>query len=193
MELVALVAIAVVILAVIGVIIENKKMDAKAAAYSDSINEVKRSLLTGSDRASMPILNPSEYGYRVVGKENLLAVQDDATRMEMKSTGRYRTGGASLSIPVVKGVRYRIGSGTIRGEKEWQATGHGRLIVTDKALSFESSEKNERITWTQISDVEVLMDGFRIAKRTGPPRTYTVARPDPKFAAVVEVMLSRVE
>jgi hypothetical protein len=113
--------------------------------------------------------------------------------MEMKSSGRYRTGGASVSIPIMKGVRYRVGSGSIRTEKTLQATDHGRLLVTDKAIVFEGGGRNERITWVQVADVELMLDGFRIAKRSGPPRLYRVGAPDPKFAAVVEVMLARTD
>jgi hypothetical protein len=109
--------------------------------------------------------------------------------MEMRSTGRFRTGGASISIPIVKGVRYRIGSGTIRTQKEWQATAQGRLLVTDRALVFEGGDKNERVTWTQVANVELLIDGLIIHKRSGSPRTYVTVSPDPRFSAVVELML----
>jgi hypothetical protein len=160
-------------------------------AYSTEIETFKQGLLTSTSTASLPVLQAADHGYRPVANENLLAVQDGATRMEMRSTGRYKTGGASVSIPIMKGVRYRVGSGTIRTEKSWQATAHGRLLVTDKAIVFEGGAKNERITWTQVANVELLLDGFTIAKRSGPPRTYQVDSPDPKFAAVVELMLAR--
>ncbi|WP_322892445.1 MULTISPECIES: hypothetical protein [unclassified Yoonia] len=92
-----------------------------------------------------------------------------------------------------KTAQHRVGSGSIRTEKSWQATARGRLLVTDKAVVFEGGERNERITWTQVANVELLIDGFTIAKRSGPPRTYQVNNPDPKFAAVLELMLSRTE
>lgn len=194
MEWVFIIGAAFIALVVFGVKAENMKNKIKEEqgnAYSAEIEAAKQSLLTSSETASMPVLSAADYRYRPVAKENLLVVQDDATRMEMKSTGRYKTGGTSVSIPIVKGVRYRVGSGSIRTERAWQATAHGRLIVTDKAVVFEGGEKNERITWTQVADVELLIDGFTISKRSGPPRTYQVASPDPKFAAVVELMLSR--
>lgn len=172
---------------------KTKAEDKQAAEYSDAIETERQKMIAGEGQASLPVLDPASEGYRPVGKENLLAVQEDATRMEMKSTGRYRTGGASVSIPIVKGVRYRVGSGTIRGEKTWQATDNGRLLVTDKAVVFEGGAKNERITWTQVANIELLRDGFSIFKRSGPPRTYAVASPNPKFAAVIELMLSRTE
>ncbi len=159
--------------------------------YNQAIESQRQKMLNGDSEASIPVLDANEEGYRRVAKESLLAIQNDATRMEMKSNGRYRTGGVSVSVPIVKGVRFRVGSGSIKGEKSWQATDNGRLLVTDKAVVFEGSAKNERITWTQVADIELLMDGFSISKRTGPPRTYEVTNPDPKFAAILDLMLSR--
>lgn len=194
MEWVFIIGAVFVVLVIFAVKAENKKNALKleqSTAYSAEIDTFKQSLLTSSSTASLPVLKAADHGYRPVASENLLAVQEGATRMEMKSTGRYKTGGTSVSIPIVKGVRYRVGSGSIRTEKSWQATARGRLFVTDKAIVFEGGEKNERITWTQVANVELLLDGFTIAKRSGPPRTYQVASPDPKFAAVVELMLAR--
>lgn len=196
MEWVIIIGGLFVVLVVFSVKAENKKNAVKleqSNAYSNEVESAKQTLLTSSSSASLPVLKASDVGYRPVAKENLLAVQDGATRMEMKSTGRYKTGGTSVSIPIMKGVRYRVGSGSIRTEKSWQATARGRLLVTDKAVVFEGGDRNERITWTQIANVELLIDGFTIAKRSGPPRTYQVNNPDPKFAAVLELMLSRTE
>jgi len=196
MEWVIIIGVVFVVLVVFAVKAENKKNAVKleqSNAYSSEVENAKQTLLTSSSSASLPVLKASDVGYRPVAKENLLAVQDGATRMEMKSTGRYKTGGTSVSIPIMKGVRYRVGSGSIRTEKSWQATARGRLLVTDKAVVFEGGDRNERITWTQIANVELLIDGFTIAKRSGPPRTYQVNNPDPKFAAVLELMLSRTE
>lgn len=87
-------------------------------------------------------------------------MHDNLKRVELKSTGRYLTEGASISIPIVKGIRYRIGSGSIIPEKSFQVTAAGRLLLTDKALIFESAQKNERIAWGQIANVTRAMDGL---------------------------------
>ncbi|HUF57329.1 MAG TPA: hypothetical protein VMM55_12295 [Thermohalobaculum sp.] len=171
---------------------EEKKEKQAAIAYFEDVEAAKNDLLKSADEASLPVLDHRRFEYRPVAKENLLAVQVGVTRLEWKGTGTYRTRGASLSIPIAKGVRYRIGGGSISGEKSVQETAHGRLVVTDKALSFESPQKNERITWAQIADVELLCDGCTISKRSGPPRIYRVERPDPQFAATVEIMLARI-
>ena len=134
---------------------------------------------------AFPILTPSEWGYRPVGRERLIAVLDNVKRLEMKGTGRVASHGLSVSIPIVKGVRYRIGSARIAAEKRMHVTDTGRMIVTDKAVSFEGKARNERMTWTQIANVELRRDGVVIAKRTGSPRTFEFAREEPEVAAIL--------
>lgn len=173
---------------------ENKRralLQEQDRAYAADIEKEKQALLTSANHANLPLIPPQSIGYRPVGGEKLLAVQDGVSRLEYKSTGRYSTRGASFSIPIVRGVRYRVGGGSIRGEKTWQATAEGRLLITDKAVVFESSTRNERIGWGQIAAVQLLRDGLEIAKRSGPPRLFTVDRPDPKFSAVIELILAR--
>lgn len=165
----------------------------KTERYNSEINAERQALLSAPDRMSLQPLDAAEYDYRPVARESLIAVQENASFMELKSSGYYRSSGASLSIPIMRGVRYRVGAGRIASEKSWQVTATGRLLVTDKAIAFESPQKNERITWGQIADVEVLLDGYRIAKRTGSPKSFVVESPDPRFAAIVELMLMRVE
>ncbi|MCZ7861795.1 hypothetical protein O9X98_10425 [Agrobacterium salinitolerans] len=172
---------------------KQEELVKKTERYNSLINFERQALLSAPDRMSLQPLDPGDYGYRPVARESLIAVQDNASFMELKSTGSYRTAGTSVSIPIMRGVRYRVGAGRIASEKSWQVTATGRLLLTDKAIAFESPQKNERITWGQIADVELLLDGFRIAKRTGAPKTFVVEAPDPKFAAIVELMLMRVE
>lgn len=179
----------------------SKGADApKVATYQDQIDAARQELISppsdhlakGTKAASMPVLDPTHYGYRPVAKENLVAVQNDVTKMEFKSTGSYGAIGGSVSIPIAKGVRFRVGGGNVKRQKKLQGTSHGRLLLTDKAFVFEGDQKNERITWGQVADVEFLTDGVQVAKRTGPPRTFAVGNPDPKFAAVLDLMLDRV-
>jgi len=162
---------------------------ARTTNYKHSIITEVRSFADEDGNLELPVLTPEAHGYRPVGRERLVAIQPNVARMELKGTGRYSTSGASFSIPIVKGVRYRVGGGSIRAEKTWQATARGRLIVTDKALCFESDAKNERITWTQIAGVELMVDGLKVMKRSGPPRVYVVDSPDPRFSAALMTVL----
>jgi hypothetical protein len=149
--------------------------------YSDLINAEREVLLNSSNVASIDTLDPVYFSYRPVQGEKLLAVEQSVSRYELKSTGRYAGGAFSLSVPIVKGLRYRAVVGRTASQKQYQITDTGRLVLTDKAVAFEGSEKNERIPWTQIADIEFLLDGYRISKRTGPPRMFSVASPDPRL------------
>jgi hypothetical protein len=84
-----------------------------------------------------------------------------------------------------------MGSPVRLAEKEQRVTATGQLIVTDMAVAFEGDAKNERLTWRQVADVELLADGAKITKRSGPPRVYAFTRLDPKFAAVLLAMSKR--
>ncbi|WP_375668049.1 MULTISPECIES: hypothetical protein [unclassified Bartonella] len=63
----------------------------------------------------------------------------------------------------------------------------GRLLVTNQAIVFESSEKNERTTWTRIASVAITYQGCQISRRTGVPWNYEFTA-NPGFAAVVRAL-----
>ncbi len=170
---------------------KKKPLQSNVISYADQVEIQKSVMLRDDNTASLPVLDANDYGYRAVGKEVLIAVQENVTKVEYKSTGRYKTSGTSFSIPIVKGVRYRFGSGSIKTEKSLQTVAEGRLLLTDKAVVFESPQKNERITWTQIADAEILQDGFKISKRSGPPRLFATDYPDPQFAAALDLFKYR--
>ena len=161
-------------------------------AHNKQLQKAIGALKTGEGTASLSTMDAAEHEYRLVGNEKLMAIQNDATRMETKSTGQYSMSGSSISIPIVKGIRYRVGGGNITRNKEFMATAKGRLLITDKAVVFESDEKNERYTWGQISDIEILLDGFTIQKRRGLAHTYSVENFNYEFAAIADLLLQRI-
>lgn len=108
MEWVTIIVLVVIALLVFGAVSSAKQAKAdkaKTEAYSSAITAAKSEMIKSANQASLPVIDAAEKGYRPVAKEALLAVQNGATRMEMKSTGRYRVGGTSVSIPIMKGVR----------------------------------------------------------------------------------------
>ena len=112
--------------------------------------------------------------------------------MDWKSTGRYSFGGASVSVPVAKGIRVRVGGGSVAREKAFQVTDRGRLLVTDKALAFEGRKRNERWTWGQLADIEIYRNGYAIHRRRGKPVTFKWSNAKPNVCAVIDLMLRRV-
>ncbi|ENN91120.1 hypothetical protein [Bartonella bovis] len=63
----------------------------------------------------------------------------------------------------------------------------GRLLVTNQAIVFESPEKNERITWTQIASASITYQGCQINRRSGIAWNYEF-NAIPRFAAVVRIL-----
>ena len=119
-------------------------------------------------------------------------LHDGLSRREWKSTGSYSYGGASVSVPIAKGMRVRVGGGSVAREKAFQVTDRGRLLVTDKAVAFEGRERNERWTWGQVADIEIYKNGYAIHRRRGKPVTFTWSHAKPKVCAVIDLMLRRV-
>jgi len=170
----------------------NAARQEDAGRFVEAIEAEKRALLSGPN-PQIPDLDPAAYGYRPVRGEQLLAVQEGVAQMEMRSTGRYVNAGPVISVPIAKGLRFRVAAGQYASQKTLQPTAHGRLLVTDKAVVFESPTRNERFTWGTVADIEIAVDGFGVAKRSGPRRIYRVPAPDPRFAAIVELMLDLVQ
>jgi hypothetical protein len=144
-------------------------------------------------KASLPVYDPAAFDYRPVGDEMVLGCLDGVQRVEVRNTGRHFRGGGFWDA-IARGflgqrrAHLLMGSPVRVAEKEQRVTATGQLIVTNKAVAFEGDAKNERLTWQQVADVELLADGARITKRSGPPRTYVFTKLDSKFAAVLLAM-----
>lgn len=140
---------------------------------------------------ALPDLDPAEYRYRRVAGETLHHVVDGVSRIEMKSTGRVAGHGLTFSIPIMKGVRYRVGAGRIAGQKKPQVTDSGRLLITSKAVAFEGSVKNDRLNWTQIADIDFHSDGISVMRRTGPVRVFEFTEEDIRAQAILMLLLGQ--
>ncbi|OPB31393.1 hypothetical protein [Bartonella sp. AR 15-3] len=105
-------------------------------------------------------LDASEYDYRLAPNEKLLGVQEYANFV-----GKRRVNKIEQMVVVAR----------------------GRLLVTDQAIVFESSEKNERTTWTRIASVDITYEGCRVNRRSGIPWNYKFTA-TPRFAAVVRAL-----
>lgn len=174
-------------------VIQNLRRRARAAAFRAAVNERFSALLQGEGKAQIPVLDASHFAYRPVSNERLLGVHERVARVALRNSGRYVSSGLSFSVPIVKGVRYRVGSGERRSEKTWQTLSVGRLLVTDKAIVFEGDGGNERITWNQVAHVESMLDGIEVSKRSGSPRTFRIQAFDPAFAVTIEIMRRAIE
>lgn len=188
---VALTVALAVTMVLLVVLLRKRKERGALRLLKERIGTARQALLTGSNTASFPLLDASAYSYQPMFQEKLVAVQEDVTLMEFNGSGLVRTGGLAISMPIGVAGRYKVSSGRIRSKKAWQPLAKGRLLLTDKAIIFESDGDDERITWGKVSVIETRLDGYEILIPGDPPRTYVVSELDTRFAAVLELMLIR--
>lgn len=81
--------------------------------------------------------------------------------------------GPTVSIPIVKGVRYRMGRYNVGRETYQYSHSHGvgTLVVTNKRLIFVG-DRSITGRLSSILDVEGYSDGVRITRTSGKPVTY---------------------
>ncbi len=88
-----------------------------------------------------------------------------AAYFEEKSFREYVGGSSSISIPVVKGVRMRVGGSKGRSmtRSVLEEDDRGSLLVGDHRIVFAGRRQNISILLSSIASVEVYTDGFQFA------------------------------
>ena len=162
-------------------------------SYASKILLEKNKMKRGVDKASLPVLSAEDFNYRPVGKEKLVAIHERVLDFDRANKYRPSADGPFSSLLGALTRKHRVPISISKLPREFRERFLGRLLLTDKAVIFESLEHNERITINQIAGVRFHIDGFTISKRNGSPRIFQIASPDPKFAAVLDLLLSRVE
>jgi len=95
--------------------------------------------------------------------------------LRTRTTG-VRYAGPVASIPIMKGLRYRIGSvrtGRVSVE-ELTRVDEGTIYVTNKRLIFDGAKRNTSIRYSAILSIEPFSDGLRIEKASGRSPTLVV-------------------
>jgi len=103
-------------------------------------------------------------------------------------TQRIAYHGPSVSIPIVKGVRYRLGSisPTIVRTTELQEIDSGTLFITNKRLFFDGRAKNTTITYKAVAALKLFDGGFEVDKQTG-RSPHLFVGPEPEQVAAMAV------
>lgn len=94
----------------------------------------------------------------------------EATWYEFRSsTRRVNYHGLTASIPIAKGIRYRLGSiaPSVERSSELVAIDHGPLYVTNKRIYFDGQQKNTTLAWKAITEVQLFQGGIILEKNTG--------------------------
>src|SRR5688572_5483310 len=102
------------------------------------------------DRVSLAVIDATQAGVRLGRGEALVAVVPDVKLLELRSDGRVAGRGVSVSIPIVKGVRYRAFSGRYARSKSWQVVDTGRLLISSKNLIFDGRQANKRLPLSEV-------------------------------------------
>ena len=105
---------------------------------------------------------------------------------------RHRTvgvsyGGLTLSLPIVKGLRFRAGQfGVNRQSLAYQHhLGSGDLTVTSHRLIFRSPKQAITARLSSIIDLTAYTDGVAVQRTTGKPVTYSLTGEDEDFALIL--------
>lgn len=95
--------------------------------------------------------------------------------------------GLTLSLPIIAGVRFRVGQfGVNRQSLPYQhRLGGGDLTVTSERLIFRSPERAITAKLTGIIDITAYNDGVTIQRTQGKPITFVISEPDEDFALVL--------
>ena len=75
-------------------------------------------------------------------------------------------------------VRGEIVFAIIPNVKNHDTQADGKLIITSKAIVFETPSRSERLTYTSLSNVEAKRDGIELRKRKGPRRAFRLSNPN---------------
>ena len=123
----------------------------------------------------------------LVGKEvAYLSVRVSAFEERTRMVGM-AFGGLALSIPILKGLRFRAGHyGVSRQAMNYQhRLGDGELTITSRRLIFRSPERAITARLTSIVDLTNYTDGVAVQRTTGKPVTYVLDAPDEDFALIL--------
>lgn len=104
------------------------------------------------------------------------------------ATSRVDYKGASVSIPVGAGVRFRVGSISPQRvtTRELQLVDRGRLVITNKRLFFDGQAKNTTIEIRHLVGIGIDRESLLLDKTSGrDPRLRVVDGDSPRRAAVI--------
>ncbi|MFZ2587058.1 MAG: hypothetical protein WAZ18_02875 [Alphaproteobacteria bacterium] len=102
----------------------------------------------------------------------------------------YVGGSRGISLRIVKGVNYRIGSskGQLVSETDIVQITTGSFIVTSKRLIFTGQSQSFQIPYNKIINMQFFSDGLTIQPTTGKTKFIQI---DPKDADIAELLINR--
>lgn len=100
--------------------------------------------------------------------EHIIWAFPNSSYLEDKTRRTYVGGSRGISVRVMKGVYYRVGSfkGKALETTERVHVDDGWVVITDKNIYFSGSKKSVRVPYKKIISFEPFSDGFGIMRDT---------------------------
>jgi len=89
------------------------------------------------------------------------------TTWHQTRVNNYSFAGPSISIPIIKGVRYRIASYDVARTEAMTPLSSGVLYITSKRLLFVGESRNASIIISRIISLQLFTDALKVEKSTG--------------------------
>lgn len=139
------------------------KREVRYIAYLEELEQrLAEMVRAGQQVIRLTAIDPEPHDYKPMAGEHLLAALPDVSRVDQGP------------------------------DETSHVTAAGKLLVTNKALVFQSGPHVERLAWAQIPVLEMVADGWRVDRRTGAPIRYVFNEPCAEFAAKLWVQYSSV-
>jgi hypothetical protein len=110
------------------------------------------------------------------GEVAYLAITAEALEERSRSSS-VSYAGPTVSIPIIKGVRFRMGRMAFMPQvtKYMHSFGEGRIVVTNLRIIFASNDKALTAKFKNVLEVQTFTDGLRVTKTTGKPQIFRYA------------------
>lgn len=102
---------------------------------------------------------------------------------EMRTAKSGSYSGVSFSVPIVRGVRYRVGSYSHDTRRELKEIDTGTLYLTNQRLIFNGEQRNAELALTKLVQVRVGSDAIAFERSKGEHVAFKT--PDPETLAMV--------
>jgi hypothetical protein len=123
----------------------------------------------------------------LLGNEVAHVVADCEAFEDRDRTVGVSCAGLTLSIPIVSGLRFRVGQFGVNRQtlRYSHRLGTGDLTVTSERLIFRSPERAITAKLTSIIDIIAYNDGVTVQRTQGKPLTFVLDRADEDFSLIL--------
>jgi hypothetical protein len=153
---------------------EQEHLNALALALGLNKEEISVDKTLGETYQYLVLLNALDHGYlpsvdspSIVLQRNEIAYWESSANLlvnKVVTTG-YTSGSRGVSIRVMKGVSYRVGSSRSQPIKQEVTTRYpGVLVITSKRVVFAASQKSFSIPFSQLISFDPYSDGIGFQK-----------------------------